>query len=192
MREARFPVEIREMAIESLIPAEYNPRTVLRSHDPAYRKLRKSLTEFGLVEPLVWNAVTGRVVGGHARLRILRELGAVTVPVSVVYLSETREKALNIVLNNHEAQGRFDRVKLAEILEELQTLPELELTGFDETTLASLTYEAAADPEPEAPATTVTVTLIMPPVIYSRLQPELDRLIRENDLQAHVNSSGMI
>src|ERR687887_2355849 len=124
-------LEVRVMPIDQLHPAPYNPRKALKPTDPAYRKLRASLAEFGLVEPLVWNELTGRVVGGHARLRILRELGVGEVPVSVVRLSEAREKALNVVLNNQEAQGRYDTAKLADLLAELEAKPELELTGFD-------------------------------------------------------------
>ena len=66
----------------------YNPRRVLSPDSPAYWKLKASLTEFGLVEPLIWNELTGHVVGGHARLRILAELGVTAVPVSVVRLSD--------------------------------------------------------------------------------------------------------
>src|SRR5687767_7219362 len=108
--------EVRVLPIGELHPAPYNPRKSLKPTDPAYKKLRASLEEFGLVEPLVWNELTGRVVGGHARLRILRELGYAEVPVSVVRLDEAREKALNVVLNNHEAQGRYDPAKLADLL----------------------------------------------------------------------------
>ena len=49
-------------------------------------------------------------------LGVLRELGVAEVPVSVVRLSEAREKALNVVLNNQEAQGRYDPGKLADLL----------------------------------------------------------------------------
>src|SRR6185437_13190384 len=77
-------LELRILPIGQLQPAPYNPRKVLSPKSPAYKKLKASLAEFGLVEPLVWNETTGRVVGGHARLRILRELGAAEVPVSVV------------------------------------------------------------------------------------------------------------
>src|SRR5438067_12150060 len=114
MSHANF--ELRRLPIDRLKPAPYNPRDDLRPGSPAYRKLAASLREFGLVEPLVWNELTGHVVGGHARLRILAELGATEVPVSVVRLSPEREKALNIVLNNREAQGRFDPAKLADLL----------------------------------------------------------------------------
>src|SRR6266540_714862 len=92
------PLEIRTLPISQLRPAPYNPRKRLRPGDPAYKKLAASLREFGLVEPLVWNETTGHVVGGHARLEILRGMGAGEVPVSVVRLSVAEEKALNIVL----------------------------------------------------------------------------------------------
>ena len=87
------PLEIRVLPVGQLVPAAYNPRKALKPDSPAYRKLRASLQEFGLVEPLVWNELTGRVVGGHARLRILRDLGVEEVPVSVVRLSDAREAA---------------------------------------------------------------------------------------------------
>src|SRR5262245_19185772 len=66
--------EVRLLPIERLVPAPYNPRRVLKPTDKAYRKLAASLREFGLVEPLVWNEPTGHVVGGHARLAILKEM----------------------------------------------------------------------------------------------------------------------
>jgi hypothetical protein len=139
-------LEIRVLPLADLKPAPYNPRRPLAPSSPAYRKLKVSLTEFGLVEPLVWNELTGHVVGGHARLRILRELDVAEVPVSVVRLTETREKALNVVLNNQEAQGRYDPGKLADLLTELEDLPELELTGFDDRALAALRLEPVGPP----------------------------------------------
>ena len=84
-------LEIRVLPVASLIPAPYNPRRDLSPNSPAYRKLAASLREFGLVEPLVWNEVTGHVVGGHMRLRILKEMGVAEVPVSVVRLSPERD-----------------------------------------------------------------------------------------------------
>src|SRR5262245_60655516 len=117
--------ELRILPLSELKPAPYNPRRVLAPTSPAYRKLKASLAEFGLVEPLIWNELTGYVVGGHARLRILTELGYTEVPVSVVRLSNAREKALNVVLNNQEAQSRYDPAKLETLLSELSELPEL-------------------------------------------------------------------
>ena len=45
--------------------------------------------------------------------------------------------ALNVLLNNREAQGRFDPDQLADLLTELEELPEADLTGFDPGTLAA-------------------------------------------------------
>ena len=100
--------EVRLLPIDQLVPAAYNPRRMLKPTDKAYRKLAASLREFGLVEPLVWNEPTGRVVGGHARLAILKERGLTEVPVSVVHLADGRDKAPNVILTNQEAQGRYD------------------------------------------------------------------------------------
>jgi ParB-like chromosome segregation protein Spo0J len=180
------PLEVRVLPIADLKPARYNPRLVLKPTDRRYKKLAASLREFGLVEPLVWNEPTGHVVGGHARLAILRELGVAEVPVSVVRLTPERERALNIVLNNLEAQSRYDPAKLADLLTELADLPELELTGFDDQDLASLKMEPVADLPAETEADQVEVTLATDPATFERLAPRLDALVVEFDLACHV------
>jgi ParB-like chromosome segregation protein Spo0J len=180
-------MELRTLPIESLTPAPYNPRRRLRPGDPAYQKLQTSLREFGLVEPLVWNELTGHVVGGHARLTILRGMGVREVPVSVVRLDPAREKALNVVLNNREAQGRFDPTKLADLLTELEELPELALTGFDADTLASLRLEpAGTDAGEEEASGEVEVTIVADPETFERMQPRLEALVGEFDLVCHI------
>lgn len=181
------PLEVRTLPIGQLQPAAYNPRKILSPKSPAYRKLRASLEQFGLVEPLVWNETTGRVVGGHARLRILKSLSVKDVPVSVVRLDEAREKALNIVLNNQEAQGRFDPARLADLLDELKDLPELELSGFDETHLAALRFEPEEElPEEADGADRVEITILTDGETYGRFAEQLDELIGGFDLVSHV------
>jgi ParB-like chromosome segregation protein Spo0J len=177
---------IRVLPIDRLTPAPYNPRRVLQPSDKAYRRLEMSLHEFGLVEPLVWNERTGHVVGGHARLAILKSMGVTEVPVSVVHLSDAREKALNVLLNNQEAQGRYNPDLLADLLDELEDLPELELTGFDRDALPALRL----DPVPDLPllddADRVTVTLEMGNATFEQVGPRLDELVTEFDLTSHV------
>lgn len=181
-------LELRTLPLAALKPAPYNPRRALAPTSPAYRKLKASLTEFGLVEPLVWNETTGHVVGGHARLRILEQLGVAEVPVSVVRLSPAREKALNVVLNNLEAQGRFDPAKLADVLGELTDLPEFALTGFDTRVLTALRMEPAnrAVLESEPAPDRVEITLITNGATFEALTAALDKLIGDYDLVAHV------
>jgi hypothetical protein len=179
-------LEIRTLPVHDLTPAPYNPRRMLSHESAAYQRLKASLVEFGLVEPLVWNELTCHVVGGHARLAILKELGVAEVPVSVVRLTEAREKALNVVLNNLEAQSRFDAERLACVLGELEHLPEFELTGFDSRVFSTLQLRPAesrtTEPEPER----VEVTLVTDPETYDHLAAELDALVSRYDLVAHV------
>ena len=183
---AMSPLEMRMLPIADLMPAPYNPRRVLSPTSPAYRKLKASITEFGLVEPLIWNELTGHVVGGHARLRVLKELGVAEVPVSVVRLTDAREKALNVVLNNQEAQGRYDPDKLADLLTELEDRPEFELTGFDSRALTALRFQPAKDLLPAPDPGRVEITLVTDPATFEQLAPELDALVSRYDLVTHI------
>lgn len=185
-RAPNASLKIRLLPIEQLVPAPYNPRKSLKPTDPAYRKLEASLREFGMVEPLIWNERTGHVVGGHTRLGILKKLGFKKVPVSVVRLSEKREKALNIVLNNQEAQGRYDSEKLADLLTELQDLPELELTGFDAKTIDTLRFEPQSEINEEEVLSSVLVTLEMDESVFEKASPRIDAIVTEFDLVSHI------
>ena len=122
---------IRKVAVARINPAPYNPRLDLKPGDPEYEKLRRSIDEFGMVEPLVWNQRTGHLVGGHQRFKVLMESAPKTLEVSVVDLTPEREKALNIALN--KIAGGWDERKLAELLDDLIKAPDFDvtLTGFD-------------------------------------------------------------
>lgn len=123
-------MDIQVLQVEKINPAIYNPRKDLQPGDLEYEKLKKSILEFDMVEPLVWNKRTGNLVGGHQRLKILKELGIQNVEVSVVDLSEIKEKALNLALN--KISGEWDMPRLKDILEELDTGEfDMEITGFD-------------------------------------------------------------
>ncbi len=154
-------MEIRKMPIDKLDPAYYNPRKDLKTGDPEYEKLKKSIQEFDLVEPLVWNERTSRLIGGHQRLKVLQELGYTEVEVSVVDLPEEKEKALNVALN--KISGDWDYEKLKDLLQELDTGEfDLELTGFDmdeiEDLIAQLHVpeEIVEDEVPEPPEEPIT------------------------------------
>ena len=134
-------MRIQRIPIEEIKPASYNPRRDLQPGDPEYERLRGSLEAFGCVEPLVWNRRTGNLVGGHQRLKVLAEQGASHVDVSVVDLPPDREKALNIALNR--IGGDWDQLKLAELLDQLTKVPDLdiELTGFEPPDVEALVAE---------------------------------------------------
>ena len=111
-------MELTRKRIDELIPAPYNPRQDIKPGDGEYEKLKRSLEEFGYVEPVIWNARTGYVVGGHQRLKVLRELGETEIDCVVVDMPESQEKALNIALN--KISNDWDGEKLSALLEELQ------------------------------------------------------------------------
>ena len=105
--------------------------------DPQYDKLKKSIEEFGYVDPLIWNKRTGNLVGGHQRFKILKSSGITEVEVSVVDLDIDREKALNLALN--KISGGWDESKLTVLLQELDESDiGIELTGFDESEFEDL------------------------------------------------------
>ena len=137
--------------------ARYNPRKRLRKGSRRYEALRRSIDEFGLVEPLVWNkrsvkqgwkkGTTGVLVGGHQRLQIIREMGWEEVELTTTDLTEEKEKALNIALN--KISGEWDGAGLAEVLAEIDAsgIP-VQITGFDGSELDRLLEESRAE-EPE-------------------------------------------
>ena len=123
--------------IEDLLPANYNPRQNIQPGDKEYEKLKKSIEEFGYVDPVIWNEQTGNIVGGHQRLKVLQGLGHNEVQVSVINIDDTKEKALNIALN--KISGDWDTSKLSDLLTELNDLDiDMDLTGFDTSEMDDL------------------------------------------------------
>lgn len=134
-------MNVQMVPVSTINPAPYNPRKDLKPGDPAYEKIKRSLDEFGTVEPLVWNRRTGNLVGGHQRLKILVSRGEIEVPCVVVDLEIEREMALNIALN--KVQGDWEEALLADLIQDLtQYGADLTLTGFDEQDLYDLLRQA--------------------------------------------------
>lgn len=121
---------IKKKNVADLLPAQYNPRKDLKPGDDEYEKLKRSITEFGYVEPVIWNQTTGRVVGGHQRLKVLQEMGMTEIDCVIIEVSEEKEKALNIALN--KISGNWDTDKLALLITDLQRSDfDVSLTGFE-------------------------------------------------------------
>jgi len=189
-------INLQRLPIEQLKPAPYNPRIDLKPGTPEYQRLERSLAEFDLVEPIVWNEQTGHVVSGHQRLEILKNQGIEEIDVSVVSLSPQREKALNIALNNAQVGGDWDPAKLLDVVSELNDLPDFDatLTGFDEGDLRDLLF--IPDPKIHSDQTPlsdddnddpmVRVTLEIPYQQWEEIRPEIDRLLAERNLKAHI------
>ena len=94
--------------IVDIIFAEYNPRELTQIQ---HQDLKDSITRFGLVDPLIVNTHKERkniLVGGHQRLRIVKELGYKDVPCVEVNLTPNKERELNVRLNKNTGQWDWD------------------------------------------------------------------------------------
>lgn len=130
-------MQIIKQKINKLIPADYNPRKDLKPGDPEFEKLKRSIHEFGYVDPIIWNKQTGHVIGGHQRLKILQDEGLTEVDCVVVDFDEAKEKALNVALN--KISGAWDQAKLGLLISDLEASAfDVSLTGFDESEIADL------------------------------------------------------
>ncbi len=185
-------MKLQRIPLSRLKPAPYNPRVTLRPGDPGWERLKRSLSEFDLVQPLVWNRTTGHIVGGHQRLAILRHEGVTEVECVVVDLPPEREKALNIALNNEHVAGRWEPQKLVDLLSELQAIEGFDatLTGFDNRQMRDLLFSPAPIPLPEeesAPSPTIECTFEIPRTRWPHVQDEFNRLLAaEPALRLHV------
>ena len=93
-------LNMEERPLSELHPAEYNPRVTLTPEDEEYKRIRRSIEEYGYVDPIIINS-DGTIIGGHQRYNVLMDLGYDTAHVVVVDLDKDAEKAL-----------RFERVRL--------------------------------------------------------------------------------
>lgn len=132
-------MEVVNIKIDKLKSAEYNPRLDLQPEDKEYQDIKRSIIEFGLVEPLVINKDM-TIIGGHQRLKVLRDFKWSLIPCIIVDLNKQKEKMLNVALN--KISGDWDRAKLKDILEELDTGEfDVSLTGFGEQEIEDLMTE---------------------------------------------------
>lgn len=118
------------LPIDSLKPAAYNPRKKLKKGDKEYEKIKKSIVEFGYVDPIIVN-FNSTVIGGHQRLTVLSDLGYKEVQcVQVRIDDENKVKALNVALN--KITGAWNEELLADLMVDLQDADfNLDLTGFE-------------------------------------------------------------
>ncbi|MBR4079314.1 MAG: DNA modification methylase, partial [Christensenellaceae bacterium] len=144
-------MEIRKISVDRLLPAKYNPRKDLQPGDPEFEKLKRSVEEFGYVEPIIWNQRTGIVVGGHQRLKVLQHLGYTEVDCVVLDIDEQKEKALNVALN--KISGDWDMPLLTALLKDLDESGfDATLTGFDVTEMSDMFDDQSEIVEDEPPA----------------------------------------
>lgn len=181
---------------DQLKPAECNPREI---DEKALGALAAILDQHGFVSPIIARRADGLIIGGHQRIKAnaLREHPDERVPcIWLDGIDDDRAKALNVALNNPEAQGQFETELLADMLASIQTdsLDLAAATGFSEDQLADLSA-AVGEMEPlnvemptaiDAGPDNVTVILEIPQDVYVSVRQELDDLVSTHALTCHV------
>ena len=128
-----------KVKIDELNPAEYNPRRDLQPEDQEYKKLLKSIQKFGYVLYIVINK-DKTVIGGHQRLKILKDLGYEELEVTQVDLNKKDEKALNLALN--KIDGLWDYDMLGGLIKELNSDGfDMDVTGFSTMEISAFTTD---------------------------------------------------
>jgi len=126
------PLEIIHLPLGELRPDPANPR---RISEEELESLTRSISEFGMIDPIIVRKKDKVVIGGHQRLIVARKLGLKQVPVVLMDLSEDQSHVLNLALNR--ISGTWDQELLAWLLGELKDVPDVDitLTGFSEDEL---------------------------------------------------------
>lgn len=125
-----------------LNPAPYNPRRI-KSHQ--LQALKRGIKRHGFLEPLVVQQRGHVVIGGHQRLRAIKEIcvedGArlPKLPCVVLDVNDRTAKTLNVALNR--VGGEFDMKLLGDVLAGLDK--ELALTDDDRELMGFTADEAA-------------------------------------------------
>lgn len=107
MSKEMFKIEYVDINLLKL--SEYNPR---KHSKEMLEQLTRSIVEFDMPLPIIANKAESRlnvVIGGHARVKVAKELGHATVPVVYVDIPDIeKEKALNLKLNKISGEWDFD------------------------------------------------------------------------------------
>ncbi len=145
------------MKVKDLKAAEYNPRKIA---DEKLKALAAAMREFGDLSGIVFNKRTGRLVGGHQRVKNLDpaweiqkkaspdKLGTVATGFVItpegrwtyreVDWPEKKEKMANLAANKHK--GEWEDEKLKALLQELDlNSAEIDLVGFDKKEVDRIT-----------------------------------------------------
>ncbi len=153
--EIRILRSIEVLPINSVFLYPENPREMEAKQ---FEKLKKSIQEYGFIDPLIVNkrshdGFVGEerkptIMGGNMRWRAATELGLTEVPVAWIDVDRNQEKIINIALNR--ISGKWDVGKLEKMVYELSDKDlalNLDLTGLEDWELKL--YNPGLDANPE-------------------------------------------
>jgi hypothetical protein len=188
--------------VKDLKPFERNPRKIT---EKKLDMLGKSMREFGDLSGIVFNLRTGRLVGGHQRIKQLdpewefqkKDLkddtgtiaeGFVVTPKGrwtyrEVDWPEEKERAANIAANKHGADFDIPAVKNL-----ITGMEDIEITGF---TNQELFFEPLVYEEKEIrPYSMTHILLSFPPQKLIEIQKHLEEIAKIAEVEIEQGSNG--
>ena len=139
-------MKLETLQLNNLNPAEYNPRTITKDE---FEGLKTSLKTFGQQENLIVNKDM-TIISGHQRYNAMKALGWTEAVCNLVELDKHEEKKLNVIMNSTAISGKYDDLKLSEILEELKLdddYESLRLNALEPLDLSDVEVEEDEAPE---------------------------------------------
>lgn len=97
-------MEFRRIKIKELVAASYNPRKKLKPGDMEYEKIKRSIQEFGYVEPVIVNSDL-TIIGGHQRVTVLSDLGDLVEDTKELYALQERHAAAYVCVTISGCKG---------------------------------------------------------------------------------------
>lgn len=141
--------------------APYNPRRIAKRQLDA---LVLSIQQHGFVEPIVVQASTRTIIGGHQRVEALRRLCAEQgaklpkIPAVLLDVDDRQARRLNVALNR--IAGEWDDAALASLVASLGALAPEEAAGMGLSDAEVAAMLAPAEPaEDESTTFAASVTL---------------------------------
>lgn len=147
--------------LDEIVPADVNPK---EHNGPLIQRM---LSKFGMGELPLRDERTGKLVAGHGRLEGLQALhkagkprprgikllddGRWAMPMNTGWRSESDDHAKAYLLGSNQSTtaGGWDVAQLVEMLEEMDDVHMIDLTGFEQKELAEM--QAALSDEDTGP-----------------------------------------
>lgn len=136
-------MEIEQIAVEDIKPYAKNQRI---HTDEQIIKIKKSIEEFGMIQPLVVD-MGKNIIIGHARFEAAKKAGLGRVPCVIAStLTEKQVRMLRVADNKLNELSYFDTALLKEELNSLLNEPDfdLDILGFSTDEFNSILSSASA------------------------------------------------
>jgi hypothetical protein len=137
-------MKIEEWPIDKVVAAldSDNPRIITTKQ---LDSLRAGIKKFGFLLPVIFNEQTGKLIGGHQRLKAAQLEGLVTIPVTIQSFDPSSARRLNIGLNR--ITGKWDFQILEEVLSDLAESEAIIFSGFSEQDIVEIMSDYSDVPE---------------------------------------------